>query len=140
MNEVGFSRFYICESDQDDYAAIKEGQSSVLSDFGQIFLLAACVGYKYDKREPIVKGEKRERVLYDAFFGKAHAKEIYGAFKQIAIKNQEFDDEGNLKVNTLIEEYANGGFQMLKESIKNRDKVNSELINFILLNFENEQE
>ncbi len=136
MDEVQFSRFNV--EDVALYNEIgKEGNGFVFSDNASLFLLAACLGYKIGGDRTPLEG-KEGGALYQAFFRVPHAQEIYDAFKQIAIKNNEVNEEGLLKVNTIMEEYAKIGIAKLKEILTNPNKKNKDLINYILLEIEPE--
>ena len=134
MEDVQFTRFYV----EEEELYIKIGNNEfVFNEHASLFLLTACLGYKIGGVRTPLKN-RNEYVLSQSFFRAPHAQEIYDAFKQIAIKNNEVNEEGLLKVNTLIEEYAKIGIAKIREILVNPTKKNEELINYILLEFDSE--
>lgn len=146
MREVKFDRFYIAKEDFEKYQEIegkkdeKEGtkedeETSVLKFHPEVFLLAATIGYKYSLREEI--DNKHEIVFKRTVMNIEYGELIYNAFKCIALDNDVRDEEGNLKVNTVMEEYANGGFKKLYNEILAEDESNEvNLVNYLMLHFD----
>ena len=133
MKEVEFDRFFVEEEDFSLYTKIEEDGVIPFKKHPEIFMLSACIGYKYGKRESLNK--KKELSQKTSFLNLDDAHTIYNAFKLMANKNGELDPDGNIKVNTIIEEYAKGGFRKLVNEILSEypDKTES-LINYMLLN------
>lgn len=132
MREADFDRFRVEESQRELYLAVEADETFPLSNHGPLLLLAACVGYTYNERAKLQK--PKELVLKSVFLNCDGAETAYSAFKFVAGKEQFVDESGNLKVNTLIEEYAKAGFDKLYNEILSEPgpKANA-LLNHMML-------
>ena len=132
MQEVAFDRFYVEKDDFEIYKEIEKDKEFVLNNHPEIFLLSACIGYKYNLREKLVKREQLTQK--SSVLNLENAPIIYDAFKCIATEKNEIDEEGNLKVNTMMEECAKGGFRKLYKEILNKTgKKTDNLQNYMML-------
>lgn len=132
MKETNFDRVYVEKDDFEKYKELEQDQSFAIKQHPELFLLAACIGYRYNLREPIK--HKEGLTMKNSIFNLEFGANIFNAFKIIAMKNNEIDEEGDLKVNVLMEEYANGGFKKLYNEFLNVPNYrDGNLINKILL-------
>lgn len=132
MKDVAFDRFYVEEEDFDLYNELEEDKELSLNNHPEVFILSACIGYEYNLRERLLKPKALTGKL--PVFNLEHGQAIYDAFKCIAKLHNEVDENGNLKVNTLMEEYAKGGFKKLYTEILNEPGEKSDnLLNYMLL-------
>lgn len=132
MIEAAFDRFYVEKEDFDLYKELEKDEEFPLNHHPEVFILSACIGYEYNLRERLLKRE--QLVLKSPVVNLEHGQAIYDAFKCIAKLNNEVDENGNLKVNTLMEEYAKGGFKKLYNEILNEPgKKSANLLNYMLL-------
>lgn len=133
MIEAPFDRFYVEEEDFDLYADIESDKEFPFSYHPEIFLLSACIGYKYNLRLPIE--DPKQLTQKTSVLNLEYAQIIYDAFKSIATIHKELDENGYLKVKTIMEEYAKGGFRKLySEMLGNSPKKGENLLNYVLLN------
>ena len=132
MQEAKFQVINVEKEDFDLYKLVEDDKSISLSH-GEAFLLAACIGYKYNLREKINKREQLTRVT--ALLNIDYAQTVFDAFKYLASANHEIDEDGNVIVNTIMEEYAKGGFRKLYNEILNKTgKMSNNLLNYLMLN------
>ncbi len=134
MNEVFFDRFYIEDSQFEKYEQLENDSYFPLRNHPEIFLLSACIGYKNNLRYNLDK--KKQLTQKSSVLNLDYAIEIYNSFKIITEINNELDEDKKLKVNTLIEEYAKGGFDKLYNDVLSSNKpINNKekLISYILL-------
>ena len=135
MKEVIFDRYYVEEEDFDLYNELEENKEFVLHNHPEVFVLAVCIGYKYNLREKLLK--RKALTLKSSLQNMDYGQTIYDAFKCIATLNNEVDENGNLRVNTLMEEYAKGGFNKLYNEILSEPSNKSDnLLNHMLLDSE----
>lgn len=131
LEEVYFDRFYIEKEDLEKYKEIENDKEFALKNHPELFFLSACMGYRHGKREQLIKRE--QLTLKSSVLNLHNGSVIYDAFKYIALENNEVDNDGKLKVNAIIEEYAKGGFKKLHDDIiKMPSKKNESLITRIL--------
>lgn len=133
MQETKFEVFSVEKDDYDLYKLVEEDKNFALNYHPEIFLLSACIGYKYNLREKI---NKREQLTRKApVLNLENAAVIFDAFKCIAIENNEIDEDGNFKVNIVMEEYAKGGFRKLYNEVFSKTGNRTEnLLNYLMLN------
>lgn len=135
MKEVAFDRFYVEKEDFDLYKKLEEDEEFPLNNHHEVFILSVCIGYKYNLREKLSEPKPLTGKLpiLNLDYGQA----IYDAFKCIAKLNNDVDENGNLQVNLLMEEYAKGGFNKLYNEILSEPSNKSDnLLNHMLLNLE----
>lgn len=132
MKEASFDRFFVEKDDFEKYKELEKDPSFSINQHPELFLLAACIGYKYDLGDPLIC--KEGLTMKTSVLNLEMGASIYQAFKIITMEKNEIDENGNLKVNTVIEEYANGGFKKLYNEFLNLPNNRDEgLINKILL-------
>ena len=131
-NEVKFDRFYVEEDQFPKYSELESDSNFFCNNHPELFLLSACIGYQYNLRQKIEK--KVALTLKNSFINQDFANDLYAAFKIIAENQNEFDQDNNLKINTIIEEYANGGFNKLyNELLNGPGRNNDKFLNFLML-------
>lgn len=134
MREVTFDRFYVEKEQFDLYNEIEDREDTVFKYHPELFLLAAVVGYKYNLYKPLTT--RKQLVQKSAIFNVENADLIYEAFKIISRKKGEIDDEGNIKINAVMENYANGGFTKIYNDILiQRQSEVEDLVNYLMLRF-----
>lgn len=132
MQEVVFDRFYVERDDFERYKEIEDNPKVPLKDHPEIFLLSACIGYRYNLREALVR--RSQLTQKQSVTNIEFAPTIIEAFRQIAISIKEVDEEGKLRTNVLMEEYAKGGFRKLYSEILGKTEKNKEnLLSYLLL-------
>lgn len=137
MKEVNFDRFFVEKDDFERYKELEKDPSFAIKQqhHPELFLLAACIGYRYNLSEPLIN--KEGLTMKTSVLNSEKGIIIYQAFKIIAMEKNDIDDDGNLKVNTIMEGYANGGFKKLYYEFLNIPNNRDEsLINKILLEIE----
>ncbi|MBI4650348.1 hypothetical protein HY745_03490 [Candidatus Desantisbacteria bacterium] len=133
MIEAFFDRFYVEKEDFDLYTNIESDREFPFNNHPEIFLLSACIGYKYNLRIPLE--DPKQLTLKTSVLNLENALTIYEAFKSIAFINNELDENGYVTVKTIMEEYAKGGFRKLySEILSNSPKKGENLLNYVLLN------
>ena len=133
MIEAFFDRFYVEKEDFDLYDELEKDKEFPFTYHPEIFLLSACIGYKYNLRVPLE--EPKQLTQKTSVLNLEYAPTIYDAFKSIAIIHKELDENGHLKVKTIMEEFAKGGFRKLYgEILGNSSKKGENLLNYVLLN------
>lgn len=131
MREVQFDRFYVDEADFDEYREIETAKNAVLKNHPEVFMLAACIGYELELRLPLSK--PKQLTQKTSVLNLENGTCLYEAFKVITSNNNEVDDDGNVKVNAIIQEYANGGFKKLKQILGEAGSAKDNLLNYIML-------
>lgn len=135
MKEVTFDRYYVEEKDFDLYNELEGNKEFVLHNHPEVFILSACIGYKYNLRERLLK--RKALTLKASILNLDCGQTIYDAFKYVAKLNNDVDENGNLRVNTLMEEYAKGGFNKLyNEILSEPSKESDNLLNYMLLHLQ----
>ncbi len=136
MIEANFDRFYVDDEDFERYLELEKDDSFPLAkNHPQIFLLSACIGYKYDLRKELTK--PKQLTQKTSVLNLEHGPIIYDAFKLIAYKKGEVDNDGCVIVKTIMEEYAKGGFKILYDEILSAPSSKLDnLVNYMLLNLE----
>lgn len=99
------------------YKALKEGETGIFDSYKDILMMAACVGFKKEKRVPF--DHSAEPIEWDIFSGKTDLPIINAiALSETGDVNVLLDDDETFdRKFTILEEYANGGFEHLKNRI-----------------------
>ncbi|HEY3364928.1 MAG TPA: DNA phosphorothioation-associated protein 4 [Symbiobacteriaceae bacterium] len=121
--------------DQDAvYKALKEGEPAVFETYKDILMMAACVGFKLDKRVPFE--QTAEQIEWDVFSGRTDLPIINAiALKETGDVNILLEDDETFdRKFVILEEYANGGFEELKRRLL--DSPGDALDNLIALIYE----
>ena len=113
-----------------DESKRRSGQTGFFADKKDIFILSAVLGYKHRKRKKF-----KEKILLTADF-REYAGLIYSIAldetkNPLVLKNENNEFEKHY-IETLIEEYACGGFEYLKYELEKRGKSPLELFEELL--------
>ena len=140
MRVINFDRFFVENEKFEIYNEIEEKNGVILKHHPELFLLACTLGYQYSIKKELSSKKglvRKQSILNVEFDNIKYGELIYEAFKYIALQEEKFDQEGNLLVNKLMEEYANAGIEKLKKEIFNKSAKKEEiLVNFIMLNID----
>lgn len=128
MKEAYFDRFYVDKEHFDKYKDIENDEKFIFKNHPELFLLCACIGYKYSLRKKLDK--KEQLVLKNPILNTEYGNIIYQMFKIIAEKNNEINQNNEVIVNTIMEEYAKGGFDYLMDTILSNEKPVDNLTKF----------
>jgi dnd system-associated protein 4 len=100
---------------EDIYQKLSEGEEAVFNQLKDVFLMAACIGYKNGQRKKL---SKRGKEFPWSVFNGSTDESIINAIAlsstnnfRVVIDQQE---EGEEDRETIIEEYANAGIEYLK--------------------------
>lgn len=114
-------RIYRDEKYEDIYQKLCEGEDAIFNQLKDVFLMAACIGYKIGIR---TKLRKRGKDFPWSVFNGDTDESIINAIAlaesndvRILIDEQ---DDGNDDRETIIEEYANTGIEYLKVEVLDR--------------------
>lgn len=122
------------KTQEDLYKALKEGEAGVFESYKDVFMMAAAIGFKHGRRTPFESFA--EPIELDVFSGKTDLPVI----NAIALQETQdvtilLEDDGTYerKLN-IVEEYANGGMEILKQHLL--DSTGDPLDNLITLIYE----
>lgn len=99
------------------FKALIEGETDVFETYKDVFMMAACIGYQHDKRVPF--DSTAEQIAWTVFSGQTDLP-IINAIALDATKDVSIllDDEETFdRKLTIVEEYCNGGLEILKEKL-----------------------
>lgn len=108
------------EKKNEMYDPLIKSEEPIFSTYKDLVLFAACIGYKEDKRKPLSSTTGEGEIHWEVF-----EKNITDVAMVNAIALSETKDLNVLldteeafdKKITILEEYANGGIEILKEKI-----------------------
>lgn len=91
----------------------------------QIIIFAACLGFKHGRREPLGEVDSSVAIPPSVFAnncsswpGIVYLVSIVDSSDANVLNSDETTDENRMKI---LEEYANGGLEMMRESLEPRD-------------------
>jgi dnd system-associated protein 4 len=106
-----------------------DGESKIFNTYKDLFMMAACIGYKYGRREPF---EQTSEAIQWPVFNEQSDLPIINSIALMETRDVNIlmnDDETfDIKI-SIVEEYANGGLKLIQEKII--DKPGTVLDNFI---------
>jgi dnd system-associated protein 4 len=115
---------------EDIYQKLSEGEDAVFNQLKDVFLMAACIGYKNNQRKKL---SKRGKEFPWSVFNGSTDESIINAIAlsetnnfRVVIDQQ---NEGDEDRETIIEEYANAGIEYLKSQVL--DKGGSPIENLL---------
>lgn len=99
------------------YKALREGEAAVFDTYKDILLMAACLGFKYGRR--VEFESTAEPIEWDVFSGRTDAPLVNAiALMETGDVNVLLEDEDTMdRKFRILEEYANGGFEILKNHL-----------------------
>ena len=105
-------------ANEDSYQKLYDGEDAVFKQLKDVFLMAACIGFKNEQRKPLTKRGKD--FPWAVFNGKTD-ESIINAIAlaetndfRVLIDEQEEGEDDRV---TIIEEYANAGIEYLKSQV-----------------------
>jgi dnd system-associated protein 4 len=99
------------------FKLLTEGEMAIFNSYKDVFMTAASIGFKYGKKEPF--DQTSEAIAWTIFSGQTDLPII----NAIALNETEDvnillnDDETFDRKFNIVEEYANGGLQILQERV-----------------------
>lgn len=113
------------------FKPLKKDEGAIFTHYKDIFLLSACLGFKYGERVPLGDGHKEQ--IHWNYYKDPKKRAVINAIAliekegdlNILLDRREFFEE-KIKI---IEEYANSGFRILKNKIL--DKPGDPLDNLV---------
>jgi len=100
-----------------DYKALKEGEQGTFETYKDILMMAACIGFRDGRRESF--SSSAEPIEWDVFSESIDLPIVNAmALLETEDPNVLLSDDATMdRKFTILEEYANGGFDTLKRRI-----------------------